>query len=84
MKLKAGDAIRVVWVDACGVSDGWRAPYKDGVEVENVSVFVLQNKNGMCLAKGMARKPDGGFDLEQTLEPSFIPRGMVRKIRKLR
>jgi len=84
MKLKTGDAIRVLWVDACGSSEGWAPPYLNGVEVENVGLFVCQNRHGMCTAKGLTKSPDGTYDLDQVLEPTFIPRGMVRSIKRLR
>lgn len=78
MKLKRGDSIRVTWVDACGTA-GWQQPYTDGVEVVNTGVFVLENKNGLCIAKGITDDPD-----DDVLDPGFIPAGMIRKIKKLR
>lgn len=77
-RLKFGDPIRVTWTDACG-GGGWKEPWQDGIEVVNVGVFVLQNKNGLCMASGVHMD-----DRELVLEPSFVPRGMLKKVQKLR
>ena len=78
MKLKFGDLIKVTWVDACSTS-GWRKPYRDGYEITDVGVFVLKNKNGLSMARGVEMG-----DREQVLTPNFIPKGLIRKTRKLR
>ena len=79
MKLKFGDAIRVTWTDACGGGGGWRAPLTEGIKVINVGVFVLWNKNGLCLANGVDPK-----DQKLVLEPGFVPTSMIQSVKKLR
>lgn len=78
MKLKFGDAVEVQWEDACSYG-GWREPYDEGPLITSVGMFVKQSRKGLCLMRG-AEMPDK----DQVLGPSFIPRGMVRKIRRLR
>jgi hypothetical protein len=78
MKLKYGQPVQVTWVDACGGS-GWKEPFEDGIEVVSVGILVKQNKKGYCLASGVDPS-----DKELVLAPGWVPKGMVKSIRKLR
>jgi hypothetical protein len=80
MKLKIGDCVEVIWEDACG-GRGWCAPYEEGVEVVSAGILVRNTKRGICLASGIDNEDK---ELEKVLLPSFIPRGMVKRVRKLR
>ena len=77
MKLKFGDPVKVTWIDACSRT-GWDIPYRDGVECIHVGVFVSKSSKGICLARSVEKG-----DRETVLGPSFIPKGMIRKIRRL-
>jgi len=78
MKLKFGDPVEILWVDACSTA-GWHEPYEDGVVIKTVGIFVQQNKKGLCYAKGVDET-----DKETVMAPSFIPKGFLRKVRRLR
>jgi hypothetical protein len=78
MKLSFGQAVEITWEDACS-SSGWTTPYETGLTVVNVGIFVQRNKNGICLAKGVVMD-----DREEVLAPMWIPRHMIKRIRKLR
>jgi hypothetical protein len=78
MKLKRGDSIEVFWTDACSYG-GWHEPYTEGSACRNVGIFVSRGPKGLCLARGMEKN-----DFDLVLGPCFIPKGMIKKIRRLR
>jgi hypothetical protein len=76
--IKLPQIVEVTWEDACG-SSGWKKPYDEGVVVKSVGYLISRTPRGLCLASGL--DPE---DTEVALAPGWIPKGMVRKIRKLR
>jgi len=78
MKLSFGMPVEIRWVDACSTA-GWHEPYEDGVVIKTVGIFMQQNKNGLCYAKGVDLE-----DRETVLAPSFVPKPFLRKVRRLR
>jgi hypothetical protein len=75
---KLPSILEVTWEDACG-QGGWKAPLEAGVVVRSVGYAIKQDKKGICLASGV--DPEDG---ETVLAPGWIPKGMIKRIRKLR
>jgi hypothetical protein len=76
--LKLPQIVEITWEDACGMS-GWKQPYEDGVIVKSVGYLISRSKKGICLAHGLDCE-----DTQTVLAPSWIPKGMVKKMRRLR
>lgn len=78
-KFKRGTVLEVAWEDACGTAE-W-VEYDEPMpppRVKTVGYFVRWDHGGILLAVGYAEKGSGLCGV------SFIPRGMIRKIRRLK
>lgn len=78
--------LEVEWIDASG-SAGWVDDDRDFEPpiIVNIGYLIRSNVHGLILATGIYIGSDGkpsGSD--RMLAPSFIPHGMVRKIRRVK
>lgn len=78
--------LEVEWIDASG-SAGWEdadVPFTPPL-VTNIGYLIRSNEHGLILATGIMVDSDGkpnGSD--RMLAPSFVPHGMIRKIRRVK
>ncbi len=79
--IKAGDRVEVEWEDAYN-SGGWVSNIEDHTPaiVHTVGFVVFNDKRGIKLATGRSKNLNDSYD---ALGQSFVPQGMVRKIRKI-
>jgi hypothetical protein len=79
-KLKEGTLLEVFWHDSFGCAE-WipKELEPELIEVKQLGYFIRQTKKGIFLATGI---PTGAH--QNVLGISFIPKGCITKIRRLK
>ena len=79
MKLKQGDFIRIDWIDAGGAG-GWTSHHKyEPPRIVTIGHYIKEDRQGIYTAPSIDRN-----DFEYVLGLDFIPKGCIKRVRRLK
>ncbi len=79
MKLKQGDLVKIDWIDAGGAS-GWTDHKKyEPPYIVTIGHYIKEDRHGIYTAPGVDRD-----DYKYVLGLDFIPRGCIKRVRRLK